>query len=186
MFDVPGLHVLAVAREAERLVLMVETAADVTGCPACGVVAVGHGRREHTVHDAPCFTVPTVVVWRKRIWRCAEPACPTGTFSEAHPLAKLTARAVGWAVGWAVDALGHDDTTVSALARHLGVDWHTLWDAVKVAARAATGNRYGSERTRFSWDNVIAEPLAPYRAAPGKESRAASCVETTVIHRRVG
>jgi len=150
------------------------------------VVAVGHGRREHTVHDAPCFTVPTVVVWRKRIWRCAEPACPTGTFSEAHPLAKLTARAVGWAVGWAVDALGHDDTTVSALARHLGVDWHTLWDAVKVAARAATGNRYGSERTRFSWDIVTAEPLARYRAAPGKESRGASCVETTVIHRRVG
>ena len=57
------------------------------------------------------------------------------------------------------------------LARHLGVDWHTLWDAVKVAARAATGNRYGSERTRFRWDNVIAEPLARYRAAPGKESR---------------
>jgi len=92
----------------------------------------------------------------QRIWRCAEPACPTGTFSEAHPLAKLTARAVGWAVGWAVDALGHDDTTVSALARHLGVDWHTLWNAV-------TGNRYGSERTRFSWDNVIAEPLATER-----------------------
>ncbi len=44
LFDVPGLHVLAVAREAERLVLMVKTAADVTGCPACGVVAVGHGR----------------------------------------------------------------------------------------------------------------------------------------------
>jgi hypothetical protein len=29
------------------------------------------------------------------------------------------------AVRWAVDALSYDDTTVSALARHLGVDWQT-------------------------------------------------------------
>ena len=27
-----------------------------------------------------------------------------------------------------------DDTTVSALARRLGVDWHTLWDALRVEA----------------------------------------------------
>jgi len=27
-----------------------------------------------------------------------------------------------------------DETTVSALARHLGVDWHTCWDAVEVEA----------------------------------------------------
>jgi len=52
------------------------------------------------------------------------------------PRAKLTGRAVGWAV----DALAHDDTTVSALARHLGVDWHTLWDAVEVEATARVDN----------------------------------------------
>ena len=39
----PGLHVLAVAREAKRLVLSVKTAADVTGCLACGVVAARRG-----------------------------------------------------------------------------------------------------------------------------------------------
>jgi transposase len=33
---------------------------------------------------------------------------------------------------WAADALTDDDTTVSALARRLDVDWHTLWDALKV------------------------------------------------------
>jgi hypothetical protein len=32
--------------------------------------------------------------------------------------------------------LSCDDTTVSALARHLGVDWHTAWDAIEVEARA--------------------------------------------------
>jgi transposase len=39
-------------------------------------------------------------------------------------------------VRWATDALAHDDTTVSALARHLGVDWHTLWNAVEAEATA--------------------------------------------------
>lgn len=84
--------------------------------------------------DAPCFGAVTVIRWRKRIWRCTEPACPVVTFSEQHALiarrAKLTARAIGWAT----DALAHDDTTVSALARHLGVDWHTLWDAIELEA----------------------------------------------------
>src|SRR5829696_3676074 len=68
----------------------------------------------------------------------AEPACPTTTFSEAHdqapPRMALTVRAVGWAV----DALTYLDTTVSALARHLGVDWHTSWDAIEVEAKART------------------------------------------------
>jgi len=34
--------------------------------------------------------------------------------------------------------LAHDDTSVSALARHLGVYWHTLWNAVRTEARART------------------------------------------------
>jgi hypothetical protein len=42
------------------------------------------------------------------------------------------------AVGWAADALSYDDTTVSALARHLGVDWHTCWNAIEVEATART------------------------------------------------
>jgi transposase len=135
LFNLAGMHILDVAHdEADRLVVTVETDADVGGCRACGVVAVGHGRRDHVAADAPCFGAVTVVRWRKRVWRCAEPVCPVVTFSEEHelvaPRAKLTSRAVSWAT----DALAHDDTTVSALARHLGVDWHTLWDAVEAEA----------------------------------------------------
>jgi transposase len=135
LLGVPGVHVLSVERQPERLVLTVETDADVGGCPACGVVAVGHGRRVHEAGDAPCFGTPTRVRWRKRLWRCPEPSCPLGTFSEQHdflpPRAKLTTRAIAWAA----DALEHDDTTVAALARRLGVDWHTCWDAVEVEAK---------------------------------------------------
>jgi hypothetical protein len=40
----------------------------------------------------------------------------------ASPRTVLTTRAIGWATS----ALSYDDTTVSAPARHLGVDWHSL------------------------------------------------------------
>src|SRR5215204_766420 len=120
IFDVPEMHVLDVEVDTEqRLVLTVESGQVEAGCPACGVMAIGHGRRVRTLHDA---------------------ACSTGTFSEAHDLAPPRAALTVRAVGWAADALSYDDTTVSALARHLGVDWHTCWDAIEVEAKARTSD----------------------------------------------
>jgi transposase len=149
LFDVSGMHVLDVVREPDRFVITAETDADVTGCPRCGVVATGHGRRLHRAADAPCFGVPVVVRWLKRVWRCAETDCPTGTFSETHPLIAQRAALSARAIRWATDALAHDDTTVSALARHLGVDWHTLWHAIKNEAtrRTARPGRLDGVRT---------------------------------------
>lgn len=149
LFDVADMHLLAVVRESGRFVITVETGADATGCPRCGVVAVGHGRRVHRAADAPCFGVAVVVVWLKRIWRCTESTCAVSTFSERHELIESRAALTRRAVGWATDALAHDDTTVSALARHLGVDWHTLWNAVKVEAtrRTAAPARMDGVRT---------------------------------------
>ncbi len=122
------------------LVVTVESGRLEHGCPSCGVLAVGDGRRVRQLNDAPCLGRVTVVRWLVRIWRCREPACPTTTFSEAHdqapPRMALTTRAVRWAV----DALSYDDTTVSALARHLGLDWHTCWNAIEVGAKARVGN----------------------------------------------
>src|SRR5215213_794161 len=88
----------------------------------------------------PCLGRVTRLRWLVRIWRCQEPACPAGTFSEAHELAPPRMTLTVRAVRWAVDALSYDDTTVSALARHLGVDWHTCWDAIEVEAKARTSN----------------------------------------------
>jgi len=91
MFDVPGMHVLAVrVDDFDRLELTVETDVVEHGCPTCGVLAGSQGRRVHVVHDAPCFGRPTVVRWLKRIWQCREPACQRNTFSEAHPLVPPT------------------------------------------------------------------------------------------------
>jgi len=135
MFGVPGVRVLAAQPEPDGLCLTVETDQAVAGCRSCGVLAVAHGRREQLLHDAPFGHRRVRVRWRKRVWRCREPPCPTGTFTEIHELAVPRAVLTGRAVMWATDALADDDTTVAALARRLGVDWHTLWEAVKVEAQ---------------------------------------------------
>lgn len=144
------MHLLEVTNLDDGTVRVdVETDADLSGCPDCGVVAVGHGRRVQVLHDAPCFGRPVRVRWRKRIWRCPEPSCPRSTWTEAHPYAPARAKLTSRATAWAVDALRHDDTTVSAIARHLGVAWDTCWSAVKTAAatRLADPARLGGIKT---------------------------------------
>jgi transposase len=138
LLGVEGVHVSSVSATRTGLVLRVETGDDLTGCPDCGVVAVGHGRRRVRLHDIPCFGRPVRLLWDKRVWRCPDPDCQRTTFSEEHalagPRAKLTARAVAWAT----DALQRFDTSVSALAHQLGVSWHTAWDAIKAEATRRT------------------------------------------------
>ena len=150
IFAVPGMHVLDVTVDDRgRLVLSVESGQLEAGCPACGVLAVGHRRRTHVLHDAPCFGRTTVLHWRKRVWRCREQQCATDTFSETHDLAPPRAALTVRAVRWATDALAHDDTTVSALARHLGVGWPTCWSAIETEARARVSQpeRLGGVKT---------------------------------------
>lgn len=138
MFNTDGMHVLDVRRGHHKLVITVESDADVGGCPGCGVVATGHGRRRVMAADAPCFGVPVLLIWLKRLWRCGEASCGVGTWSEEHDLLAPRAVLTSRATTWATDALAHDDTTVSALARHLRVDWHTLWRAVETEATIRT------------------------------------------------
>jgi transposase len=145
MFNADGMHVLDVRRGHRKLVITVETDAEATGCPQCGVLAIGHGRRQVKAADAPCLGVPVLIIWLKRVWRCAKADCSMLTWSETHPLIGPRAVLTSRAVSWATDALAHDDTTVSALARHLKVDWHTLWNAVRGEAARRVGR---PERTR--------------------------------------
>jgi transposase len=60
--------------------LGVETLEDRAWCERCGVRAPGHGRV--VVRDLPISDRPVVLVWAKRLWRCVEPGCPAGTWSE--------------------------------------------------------------------------------------------------------
>ena len=138
LLDVAGVHVLAVENSAREQIITVETGQDQAGCPVCGVVAIGHGRRLVRLHDTPSHGHPVRLDWAKRIWRCADPHCPAGTFTETHALAPVKAKLTTRAVSWATDALSRYDTSVSALAHQLGVSWHTLWKPVKAEAEQRT------------------------------------------------
>lgn len=133
LFDLPGLpdlHVLAVERGRSSFTVVVETVPTPVGCPACGVLAVGHGRVPVLLHDLPCAGVAVRVLWRKRRYRCHENACETTTFSEVHDLAAPRAKLTTRAIAWAVSQLQAHDIAVSALAGMLGVVWNTVWDAI--------------------------------------------------------
>ena len=87
--------------------------------------------------DAPCFGRPVRVVWRKRTWRCREPACPVGSFTEQDericPAAGLlTVRACWWAIG----QLRGEHASVLGLARQLGTTWRTVWRSIEPLLQA--------------------------------------------------
>ncbi|WP_262364257.1 helix-turn-helix domain-containing protein [Arthrobacter echini] len=100
------------------------------GCPGCGVVAVGRGRRRRALHDVPGVS-RVRVIWRQRIWRCADTDCEKGAFIEQLPSlvparGSITTRAVTWAIG----QLRREHATIAGLARQLGTSWKTVWRAV--------------------------------------------------------
>ena len=68
--------------------------------------------------------------WRKRRWRCPEPVCAMATWTEQltaiAPRAVLTERARRDACR----RVGRDGDSVAAVARDLGVGWHTVMRAV--------------------------------------------------------
>jgi len=168
------MHVLDVATGEDGSVLLEVESDDVlTGCPDCGVVAIGHGRRVQLLHDAPCFGRPVRVRWRKRIWRCPEPACARRTWTEVQPYATPRAKLTARATSWAVDALRHDDTTVSAIARHLGVAWDTCWSAIKADAqtRIAEPDRLKGIKTIGVDEHVVRHEALLFRMEVGDLDR---------------
>lgn len=165
LFNEPGVHVLDVGWDDGRLRLTVETHPEPVGCARCGVVAVGHGRRLRRLHDIPAFGAPVELFWRVRRWRCPEPDCQGGVFTEEHDLApprdKLTTRAA-W---WAVSVIARDTASVAAVARRLGVDWHTLWSAIKPLLR-----QLADDPARFEGVAVLGvdEHIWHHAPRPGK------------------
>jgi transposase len=111
--------------------LAVETTEDRAWCPACGVRAVGHGRRRVVVRDLPLADRPVVLVWAKRLWCCPEPACPARTWSEESdqiaPRAVVTERARAEIAR----RVGPDGHSVAQAARDFGVSWHAAMAAVR-------------------------------------------------------
>ena len=123
--------VLSAGRVGGELEVLIETVEASTGCPGCGVVAAAHGRRELLVRDVASGGQPVLLVWRKRIWRCAEPACPRRTWSETTPAIQPRAALTERARIWACQRVGRDRHTVFSGAQEHGVGWGTVMLGVK-------------------------------------------------------
>ena len=143
------------------------------GCIGCGVRAELHGHRTVRVRDLPIGGRPVVLAWRKRIWRCREPACGVRTWTERvtairpRAVAVLTERARAEACR----RVGKDAHAVAAVARDLGVGWATIMRAVhehgtqlvEDPARLDGVARLGLDETSF----LKATRLAPTRYVTG-------------------
>jgi transposase len=173
---------------AGGLMVTVESPPVPMGCRSCGVVAHSHGRRDVVLVDALCFGRPVRLVWRKRTWRCGEPACPvavpTGQHDQlARPRALLTTRAC-WR---AIRQLPREHASVSGIARQLGTTWRTVWRSIKPLLEAMA-----DDETRFegvgalgidehAWHHVSSKPVEdggrcrwPARRVAGRPSNMVS------------
>jgi transposase len=130
LLGLDGFEVTAAAVIDDEWRLGVQTTATTVGCAACGTRARLHARRTVRVRDLPIGGRPVVLAWRKRIWRCVEPACAVRTWTEqtvqVRPRAVLTERARAEACR----RVGKDAHAVAAVARDLGVGWATVMRAV--------------------------------------------------------
>ena len=131
LLGLDGFEVTAAEVIDDEWRLAVQTSATTVGCAACGSQARLHARRTVRVRDLPIGGRPVVLAWRKRVWRCVEPACEVQTWTEqtvaSRPRAVLTERARAEACR----RVGKDAHAVAAVARDLGVGWATIMRAVR-------------------------------------------------------
>jgi transposase len=130
LLGLDGFVVVTTAEVGGELELLIETTADLVGCPGCGAVARAKDRRPIWVRDLPLGGRPVVLCWWKRVWCCPHPLCEVKTWTERHeaiaPRACLTERARQWAF----EQVGARDAAVSRVAGQLGVAWWTVMDQV--------------------------------------------------------
>jgi transposase len=164
LLGLDGVHVEDVDRRDGLLIVTVSSPAAPTGCPSCGVVATGRGRRRRVLHDVPGVT-RVRIVWRQRVWRCDEVGCVRRTFVEQLPglvarRGSITTRAVGWAIG----QLRREHATVHGIARQLGTSWKTVWRAVEPELvgwlPTSPGSRTSPRSASMSTSGITSTPQA--------------------------
>jgi transposase len=134
LVGLPAVTVRGVADPSPSVPLVVEIETELEepiGCAGCGGRATVKDRDPVVLVDLPAFGRPTRLRWVKRRWRCPDPGCTVGTWTEVAPRIGssrlvMTARAGRWAT-WQV---GKHGRTVAEVAADLGCDWHTVNDAV--------------------------------------------------------
>jgi transposase len=111
------------------------------------------------------------LAWRKRLWRCREPACGVRTWTERTAAIGRRAVLSDRARAEACRRVGKDAHAVAAVARDLGVGWATVMRSVHEhgtplvddAARLEGVAALGVDETSF----LKATPTSPTRWITG-------------------
>ncbi len=115
----------------EPLFIEIETCSCQAGCSSFGVLGRVKDRDRVVLVDLPAFGRRTRLVWRKRRFRCPDPDCPAGSFTETEPAIAAPRMLVTDRSGhWVTEQVGRMARSVLEVAGELGGDWHTVNDAV--------------------------------------------------------
>jgi transposase len=142
LFGLSGVRVGHVERDVfgDRTVHVQTADESSSGCPSCGVVSTSVKQNVTTSpRDIPYGEERISVVWHKRRWRCAEPACPRGSFTEAIGEVPARRRTTGRLRRAIACAVGDACRSVAETADSFGVSWPTAHAAVVEAADEALG-----------------------------------------------
>jgi len=171
LLGMEGFVVLSQTEEDGELWVLVETTADVAGCPSCGVRATGHGRNTAQVRDLPAGGRPVRLCWRKRRWLCCDPDCAARTFTEQTSLVEgsLSRRAAKEICR----RVGRDGASVAQVAREFGVTWSTTMGCVR-----RHGEPLVNDEHRL--DGVVALGLDEHKMLAARKDRYALFVTSMV------
>lgn len=167
LVGLPGITILDVQDVANApLRVHIELTKRTVGCESCGVVAHVKDRPVVELVDLSIGRRPTRLVWHKRRFRCPEPSCATGTWTEDEPTIAPRGHSTSDRVGrWVTEQVGRNARSVSDVARDLACDWHTVNKAVVAYGTALVDDdpdRFG-EVTALGLDEVAFARLAPWR-----------------------
>ena len=148
LFGLSGVRVARVERAADgaRVVHVVTADSAAAGCPECGTVSTSVKAKAVTApKDLPYGQDPIRVAWHKIRWRCREPQCRRGSFTEAIDEVPAGRRTTGRLRRAIAGAVGDAARSVAEVSDAFGVSWPTAQAAFTEAAKAQLG-RAGADR----------------------------------------
>lgn len=125
LLGLEGLAVAGVEDGPDGLVVQVQTVDEQARvCPQCGTRSRrSKGRRRTRPRDLSIGGRRPQLVWTKRRWRCDQPRCPRGSFTEAVPAVPPRKRLTGRLRTSAGAAVADRGRTIVQAARDHDVSW---------------------------------------------------------------
>src|ERR1017187_8822021 len=165
LVGLPDVSILGVDDKAgELLRIYIESSGERPGCSHCGVLAQVKDRSAVELVDLPSFGRATRLIWFKYRWKCAEPLCPMGSWTEEDRRIGAPRMVMSDRAGrWVTEQVGRYARSVNEIAIELGCDWHTVNDTVIAYSTALVddADRFGVVEA-LGLDEVLMVRIGPW------------------------